>query len=74
MGITVERGPELEERLRMQAAERGVPLQVYVERLIHQAANALTGERPTLAEFKAEWAGFMEGLGHIAPTRGSLLT
>ena len=67
MSITVELGPEVEERLRMQAAAQGVPVQAYVEGLIRQAANGLSGERPTLAEFEADWAGFADGLDHIAP-------
>jgi hypothetical protein len=67
MSIIVDLEPEIEERLRMQAAARGVPVQQYVEELIRQAANSVPGERPTLAEFEADWATFADGLDHIAP-------
>ena len=67
MSITIELGPEVEERLRIQAAARGVPVQEYVEELLRKAAGAFPGERPTLAEFDADWAGFADGLDHIAP-------
>jgi hypothetical protein len=67
MSITVELGPEFEERLWLQAAAQGLPVQEYVEGLIRRAANALPGEQPTLAEFEADWAGFADGLDPIAP-------
>ena len=67
MSITVELDPEVEERLRLQAAARGMPVQEYVEGLIRQAADGVPGERPTLAEFEADWASFADGLDHIAP-------
>lgn len=67
VSITVELAPEVEERLRMQAAAQGVPLPEYVECLIRQAAGGLVGERPTLAEFEADWAGFAAALDHVAP-------
>lgn len=67
MSITVELSPEVEERLRIQAAARGVELQDYVERLVRQAAITPSSERPTLAEFEADWNSFADGLDHLAP-------
>jgi len=67
MSIRVELGDEAEARLRMKAAAKGMPVEEYVEGLIRQAANSLPPERPTLAEFEADWAQFAEGLDHIAP-------
>lgn len=67
MSIAVEPGPEAEERLRMQAAAHDMPVQAYVEGLTRQAATGLAGERPTLAEFEADWAGFADGFDDIAP-------
>ena len=67
MSIVIELAPELEERLRAQAATRGVPVQEYVADLIRRAANGGPAERPALAEFEADWAGFSDGLDHLAP-------
>src|SRR4051794_29670979 len=52
MSITVELGPELEERLRIQAAGRGVPVPQYVEDLLGRFADSLPAERPSIAEFE----------------------
>lgn len=67
MSIVVELGSETEQRLRNEAAVRGMSLQDYVAELIRQAAQPLPNERPTLAEFEVDWAAFADGLDHLAP-------
>lgn len=67
MSITVELEPDVEQRLRAQAAEAGVAVHEYVAGLIRRAANGMAGEQPTLAEFEADWGRFADGLDHIAP-------
>lgn len=67
MSITVELDSDVEARLRVQAAAEGVPVQEYVAGLIRRAANGLSSEQPTLAEFEADWRRFADGLDHIAP-------
>src|SRR5688500_17683331 len=67
MSITVEFDPEIEERLRIQAAARGVPVQDYIQDLIRRSAVGAPGDRPSLGEFDADWAAFADGLDHLAP-------
>lgn len=67
MSITVELSPEIEVRVRVEAAARGLPMQDYIQHLILRSTNGPHAQRPSLAEFEADWNGFADGLDHLAP-------
>jgi hypothetical protein len=73
MTITINLERDVAEKLRTQAAARGVPVTEYVEDLVRTVAQrapevGAAGEsRPSLAEFEADWAAFAEGLDHVPP-------
>jgi hypothetical protein len=73
MTITLDLDVSTEEKLRAQAAARGVPVEEYLADVVREAANGtagtLTGDasQPAIDEFEADWAAFAEGLDHVLP-------
>jgi hypothetical protein len=73
MTLTLDLDGSTEEKLRAQAAARGVPVEAYVADIVREAANGTAGtltggaSQPGISEFEADWAAFAEGLDHVPP-------
>jgi plasmid stability protein len=65
MTVTVDLNPDLEQRIAVRAAARGLSLEAYVLSLIEAAAVPTVGERATLAEFEAAMDALAEGLDNV---------
>jgi predicted DNA-binding protein len=61
MTVTLELKPDLEQRLREQAANAGVPVEYYLLSLIEGAIPAGIYKDATLEEFEAAMDEFSEG-------------
>jgi hypothetical protein len=66
MSVTVELSPEIEARYAAEAAERGVPLQSHLKRVLEErAAPKVTSRTPV--ERARIWRESVEGLPHTKP-------
>jgi hypothetical protein len=65
MTVTLELDPEVEQRVRAQAAAAGVTVETYLLSVVEAAASPVPGRRASLEEFEAAMDSMAEGTDDI---------